>query len=209
MSSKYISSSCCERCLHHFDVIVDYTKGSSRGEPCGPGTNFPIHHFQHYQSKRREITGKETGQDKYDACGEIHYFGCSAPNCPAILQIRISPPRLNKDQLAGLWDPTKVLKRGQRALEEQAGRFQNEFPLSPVEVLNILRTYLLDALNLPATETKRIAVRNKKFQLAFSDECDDMFEYLDFESRMDPSSSGVGVYLISDNVLYISIVLIF
>jgi ubiquitin carboxyl-terminal hydrolase 25/28 len=188
--------------LHHFDVITDYTRRPGREEPCGPGTNFPLHHFQYCHTKRREITGNEIGQDKYDAYSEIHTFVCSAPNCPVVVDIRITPPRLNKDRLAGLWDPAKVFKRGQRVLEEHVGRFQKESPVSPVEVLSILRTYLLDALHKAPTETKRIAVRNKKFQLAFSDECDVLFEYLDFESRMEPNSSGVGISISQMLILY-------
>jgi ubiquitin carboxyl-terminal hydrolase 25 len=188
--------------LHHFDVIADYTRRSGREEPCGPGTKFPLHHFQYHQTKRREITGKESGQDKYDGYSEIHIFVCSAPKCPAVVDIRITPPRLNKDRLAGLWDPAKVLKRGQRVIEEYASRFQKEKPATPVEVLILLRAYLLDALHKAPTELKRIPVQNKKFQLAFSDECDDLFEYLDFESRIEPSSSGVGVHSIPDNIFW-------
>jgi ubiquitin carboxyl-terminal hydrolase 25/28 len=185
--------------LHHFDVIVDYTRRSGREEPCGPGMEFPLHHLQYLQTERREITGKESGQDKYDAYSEIHTFVCSAPKCPAVVNIRITPPRLNEDRLAGLLDPSKVLKRGQRVIEENAGRFHKENPNEPQDVIILLRGYLHNALSKAPTELKRIAVQNKKFQLAFSDECDELFEYLDFVPRMEPSSYGVGVHPILDS----------
>ena len=79
-------------------------------------------------------------------------------------------------------------------MEEQPERYQDMTrPLAPIEVLSVLRTYLCDALNKNPAEKKRIAVRNKKFLLAFSDECDDIFEYLEFVLHLEPSSDGVSV----------------
>lgn len=58
----------------------------------------------------------------------------------------------------------------------------------------MLRTYLIDALNKDPAEKKRITVRNKKFMLAFSDECDDIFEYLEFELLLEPSNDNVSIF---------------
>jgi ubiquitin carboxyl-terminal hydrolase 25/28 len=65
----------------------------------------------------------------------------------------------------------------------------------PIEVLSVLRTYLSDALNKNPAEKKRIAVRNKRFLLAFSDDCDEIFEYLEFGLLFEPNSDGVSLSL--------------
>lgn len=78
-------------------------------------------------------------------------------------------------------------------MKDQPERYQDSRPLTPVEVLSVLRTYLGDALNKNHVKKKRIAVRNKRFLLAFSDECDDIFEYLEFGLQLEPSGDGVSV----------------
>ncbi len=80
-------------------------------------------------------------------------------------------------------------------MQDQPERYQDSRPLTPVEVLSVLRTYLGDALNKSPAEKKRIAVRNKRFLLAFSDECDDIFEYLEFELQIEPSGDGVSAFI--------------
>ena len=77
---------------------------------------------------------------------------------------------------------------------EEPERYQESRPVTPIGVLHLLRTYLSDALN-KNTAKKRIAVRNKRFLLAFSDECDDIFEYLEFGLVLEPSGDGVSRFL--------------
>lgn len=147
---------------------------------------------------------RDMNSEKYDNFKEIHTFACSNPSCPAVVDIRISPPRLSKDRLALLVDAGRVYRRGQRAMKEQPERYQDSRPLNPVEVLNVLRTYLSDALNKSAKN--RIAVRNKRFLLAFSDECDDIFEFLEFELQFGPSADGVSAdYSNVEKPYYLSI----
>jgi ubiquitin carboxyl-terminal hydrolase 25/28 len=195
VASKYISASYCARCLCHFDVIADFTRRPGRDTPCELGTLFPLHHLQYIRTKKRTESKKEKINKKYDNFKEIHTFTCSNPACPVVVDIRISPPRLNKERLASLWDPAKVFKRGQKAIKDQPERYQDNRPLTPIEVLSVLRTYLGDALNINPAEKKRIAVRNKRFLLAFSDECDDIFEYLEFVLQLEPSGDGVSLFL--------------
>jgi ubiquitin carboxyl-terminal hydrolase 25 len=177
--------------LWHFDVIADFTRRPGRDTPCELGTKFPLHHFQYVRTKTRAEFDKEKNNEKYDNFKEIHTFACSNPDCPAVVDIRISPPRLNKERLASLWDPARVFRRGQKAMKEQPERYQDSRPSTPIEVLSVLRTYLSDALNKNPAEKKRIAVRNKRFLLAFSDECDDIFEYLEFVLQFEPIPDGV------------------
>lgn len=193
-TSKYISASYCARCLWHFDIIADFTRRPGRDTPCELESLFPLHHLQYVRTKRRTESDKEKINEKYDNFKEIHTFACSNPACPAVVDIRISPPRLNKEHLASLWDPAKVFKRGQKAINDQPERYHDRRPISPLEVLNLLRTYLSDALNKYPAEKKRITVRNKRFLLAFSDECDDIFEYLEFGLQLEPSDDGVSFF---------------
>lgn len=192
-ASKYISASYCARCLWHFDVIANFTRRPGRDTPCELGTLFPLHHFQYVRTKNRTQSDKEKINEKYDNFKEIHTFACSNPACPVVVDIRISPPRFNKERLAPLWDTAKVFKRGQKAIKEQPERYHDSRPLSPIEVLSVLRTYLSDALNKNPAVKKRIAVRNKRFLLAFLDECDDIFEYLEFVPLLEQSDDGVSL----------------
>jgi ubiquitin carboxyl-terminal hydrolase 25/28 len=137
------------------------------------------------------LDDREKNPDKYDNFKEIHTFICSAPNCPAVVDVRISPPRLKKEQLSAVWNPAKVYKRGHKAIQDQPERYQDQRPQHPAEVLFLLRTYLSDALSKAPTEKRRINDRNKKFLLAFSDECDDLFEYLDFQVEFEDNPEGV------------------
>lgn len=196
-TSKYISASYCNRCLWYFDVIADFTRRPGRDSPCELGTSFPLHHFQYIRTKTRAEFDKEKNNEKYDNFKEMHTFACSNPACPVVVDIRISPPRLNRDQLKLLWDTTQVNKRGQKAMKEQPERYQDSRPLSPIEVLSVLRTYLSDALNKNPAEKKRIAVRNKKFLLAFSDECDEIFQYLEFGLQFEPIAGSVSVNIVN------------
>jgi len=64
------------------------------------------------------------------------------------------------------------------------GRYEGLDPLKPVQVLSNIRSYLKDAKDQAekdnTADLKRIAKRNKKYVLAFADECDDLFNYLGF-----------------------------
>lgn len=98
--------------------------------------------------------------------------------------------------MSAVWDPAKVYKRGQKAIQDQPERYQDQRPQYPAEVLFLLRTYLFDALSKSPTEKKRINDRNKKFLLAFSDECDNLFEYLDFQVEFEDNPEGVSCVLL-------------
>jgi ubiquitin carboxyl-terminal hydrolase 25/28 len=201
-ASKYISASYCARCLWHFDVIADYTRRPGRNSPCELATLIPLHHFQYVRTKQRTESERQKLNEKYDNFKEIHTFACSSPACPVVVDIRISPPRLNNERLGSLCDSPRVFRRGQKAMKEQPERYQDSRPSTPVEVLSMLRTYLSDALNKNPAEKKRIAVRNKRFLLAFSDECDDIFEYLEFVLQVEPSDDGVSIFIQHLEIFY-------
>lgn len=192
--SKYISASYCGRCLHHFDVIADYGLRPERKKTCRPGSLFPLHHLRHVESETRSDLEVPQGDDKYDAWIEKHIWVCSAPNCPVVIEIRITPPRLNREHADILVNPERLIARGKRTIESDRVRYEGSNPLVPAEVLSVLRAYLTDAL---LGQKKRVAARNKKFKLSFADECDTVFEYLDFIPQLDDDVGCLGLFAYS------------
>jgi ubiquitin carboxyl-terminal hydrolase 25 len=99
-----------------------------------------------------------------------------------VVDIRISPPRLSKYYLSLICDPAKLSRRHQKAVKKEPERFPNGRPLTPEHVMIMLRVYLHDALNQSTDRERRLWLRNNKYLLAFADECNGLFKYLDFES---------------------------
>jgi ubiquitin carboxyl-terminal hydrolase 25/28 len=76
--------------------------------------------------------------------------------------------------------------RGRREIKNDPDRYQGLPPVKPLQALGYLRQYLYDAKGAKSrTDLKKIARRNKKYMLAFADECDELFEYLDFIAVQD------------------------
>ncbi|KFX96565.1 hypothetical protein O988_05251 [Pseudogymnoascus sp. VKM F-3808] len=188
--TQCLSASYCSRCLHHFDVVVDYSRQPGKNIPCQAGTPSPLHHFQYAGSEFRTLEELGLPQNKYDNYKEQHAFTCSAFSCPATVIIRISPPRLNRSQSALLLDPRKVYMRGAKVIEEDPDRYGESRPSLPCEVLAVIRTYLTHALTNGPGESKRIAARNKRFLLAFGYECKELLEYLGFTYEQERVVNG-------------------
>lgn len=189
-STKCISASFCSRCFHHFDVVVDYTKRPGRNIPCALGTSYPLHHWQYVGSQYPSDEEQQRDTYKYERYKEQHMWSCSAFSCPAVLTVRISPPRLNKAQTALLTDPRKIYARGVRVIEEDPERHGDSRPSLPCEVLAITRTYLIHALTAEPGKSKRIAARNKRFILAFGDECHELLQYIGFTYQQELVMNG-------------------
>lgn len=190
--TKDISASFCSKCLQHFDVVVDYTKRAGRNVPCSVGSMNPLHHWQLINSKYPSENEQQSHTYKWGAYREQHTWACSSYCCPAVLTIRISSPRLNKSQSALLIDPQKVHTRGVRVIKESPDpeRLGNHRPSLPCEVLSVLRTYLIHALDNAGKSTKRIAALNKRFLLAFGDDCRELLEYIGFTYQQETVGEG-------------------
>ncbi|KFY26487.1 hypothetical protein V493_04054 [Pseudogymnoascus sp. VKM F-4281 (FW-2241)] len=188
--TQCISASYCSFCLHHFDVVVDYTRQPGKNIPCRAGTSHPLHHFQYVGSEFQTQEELKSPENKYDNHKEQHAFKCSAFSCPATVTIRISPPRLSRSQSALLLDPRKVYARGAKVIEEDPDRYGESRPSLPCEVLAVIRTYLTHALTNAPGESKRIAARNKRFLLAFGYECKELLEYLGFTYEQERVMNG-------------------
>ena len=182
--TRYKIATYCSSCRCHFDITTDFTQRSDRRSPCRlSDPENPLHHLRLSKSadakEYEEVCG---GPNKYDKIIEAHRFECSGVNCPVVVNIKISPPRLGKEMLSLILDAKRVYERGRRVIQEDPKRFEGWSPISNYQILTNLRQYLFDARKAQQNEPlKKIAKRNKKLLLGFADECDTLFEYLDFK----------------------------
>jgi ubiquitin carboxyl-terminal hydrolase 25/28 len=181
-SGKYVVAAYCLECRLHFEITADFRFQNERQVPCSLSdeTN-PMHHLRLVKSMySRENPGK-FGLTKYNNFIECHQWVCSGAACPLTLEIKISPPRLDNKLISLITSPARVQARGKRVIAEDPDRYGGSAPLTVLQVLSNLRTYLSDAKEAKdKSELRRIATRNKKFMLAFADDCDNLFNHLDF-----------------------------
>ena len=195
--TKYVVASYCALCRYHFTITVDFQQRRAGHCPCRLSDDAnPMHHLRLVESMDSTEYAEKYGMTKYDRLTEIHRFVCSGENCPVVLEIKVAPPRLTKALLLLVTDPAKMNGRGRRVIRDDPERYAGMGPLVPMQALLNLRQYLLDArATTDPTQIKKIAKRNKKFVLGFADECDQLFEYLDFipvqEESSDPAVSTV------------------
>lgn len=190
-STKYVVSTYCQNCGYHFDITVDFTQGRRGQAPCKlSDSNNPMHHLRLIQSQKGAL------EDKYNPIIEWYRFVCSGASCPVTVDIKISKPRLVMSLYPSINNAAQLLARGKRVIAEEPERYTGLEPLTPVNVLCNIRQYLMDAKSAVNGDTKRIARRNKKYFLAFADECDYLFEYLDFKAITEESTDPQQVSLL-------------
>ena len=163
--------------------------------------NNPLHHFLRASYETGpQYTARlaENGEvDEFDTPVEIHQFDCSGELCNLCVDIRIIPPRLTPAMCSLLLDPAKVMARGKREIEDDPERYAGLSPVRPLQALNFLRTYIKDAKHSSENSPenlRQIAKRNKKYMLAFGNDCDELFKALYFtphEERADPDVSQI------------------
>ncbi|KUJ10644.1 ubiquitin C-terminal hydrolase-like protein [Mollisia scopiformis] len=189
-TTQWVVSTYCTRCRYHFKVSIDLYQRRSGQEPCHLlDPENPLHHFRLVESIDGREYKEKHGPNKYDLLTEAHRFVCTGSKCPAVLEIRVSPPRLPKNVTASIMDPAIVYTRGQREIKNQPERYAGQTPVTPSSAIGYLRQYLSDAKTTRDTgEVKKIARRNKKYMLAFADECDALFNYLDFRPIEEPGA---------------------
>jgi ubiquitin carboxyl-terminal hydrolase 25 len=200
-SEEWTVAAYCLTCRYHFTITADYMHSKNACQLSDVSN--PLHHLVLTQSENAEQyaarCSEEDRRDKFDQTAEFHRFMCSAKQCSLQVEIKISPPRLNPDILSSILDVPKVLARGRREIEDKPERYAGLSPVRPLQALGYLRTYIKDAKATSETSPenlRQIARRNKKYMLAFGDECDALFEYLDFTSVQDNSpESNVSVEL--------------
>jgi ubiquitin carboxyl-terminal hydrolase 25/28 len=182
--TKYVVASFCARCRYHFDITVDFRhRGGDVPVPCKlSDMENPMHHL-HLVETSGQLAGPITSKPQ-ELPYEEYRFVCSGSHCPVSVEIRITPPRLSKKLLALFLDVNLLQARGEKVISQDPNRYQGLVPLKPIQVLANIRTFLTDAKaqSLKTDEPpKRLAKRNKKYVLAFENECDALFLYLGFK----------------------------
>ncbi|POS86499.1 hypothetical protein EPUL_001144, partial [Erysiphe pulchra] len=176
----FFVSAICSSCRHHFKITVVVDSGE-RDEVCNLSqSNYPLHHLILTDSSRGWENFKSSHEPRYKVLYESYEFRCSRINCPIVVNIEISPPRLGKNFLRLIDDAELLAERGNREIKKDPVRYSDLRPVDPYSALKHLASYLIDALNT-TREPRKIAARNKKFLLSFSTDCTDLFEYLDFK----------------------------
>lgn len=171
----------CITCKQHFTIICDY-QNSTRHCDLQDEHN-PLHHFITTNvENQQQHEARNQSRSKLENVSERYQFQCSADLCNLQVEIRIGPPRLTPVIFSTLLDPVKVAARGQRIIEGDPERYVGLSPVRPLQALGYLWTYIRNAkASSDLVQTpKRIAVRNKKFLLAFGDDSGEMFDYLGF-----------------------------
>ena len=202
-STKFVVASYCELCRYHFTITVDFREWRKGQRPCMLSDDAnPMHHLRLAETMDSAEYAEKYGMTKYDRLIECHRFICSGAKCPVVLEIKVAPPRLTKALLLLVTDPAKMDLRGRRVIQDDPDRYAGMVPLAPIQALLNLRTYLMDArATTDPTQIKKIAKRNKKFVLGFADECDQLFEYLDFipvkEENSEPDVSVIHLFIVS------------
>jgi ubiquitin carboxyl-terminal hydrolase 25/28 len=176
---KYVIAAYCTNCRFHFDITADFSIRPDFQNPCRlSDEGSPMHHLRLVESMYAE---DKHDLDKYNEFTESHRWACSGPTCPLVLEMKITPPRLKPKMLS---------------------QITGYNPLTPLMVLGNLRSYLADAKAArDKSELKRIAKRNKRFGLGFADDCDSIFNYLDF-TQIKEEGSEIDVSVLFSGLLY-------
>jgi ubiquitin carboxyl-terminal hydrolase 25/28 len=152
-----------------------------------------MHHLRLIESWNHKVDKDENLPfDKYNPVIESYRFVCSGTYCPVIIDINISLPKLPVVMLKSLVNAAELEARGKKVIAGESERYVGLDPLTPMQVFSNLRQYLQDAQTARIQgDLRRIARRNKKYFLAFADECDDLFNYLDFKALTEEGESQV------------------
>lgn len=181
----------CSKCRYHFQITVNFQDWKDGQTPCNTkDPENPLHHFRVVDSKYTK--GQEDSKEVYTLVE--HQFACTAATCPVKVQVKIVPPRLSADKIPILTNRQDTQARGQREIEAEPERFEGHRPLYPLQVLSNLRSYLRDAARGTG---KPIAARNKRFRLAFGDDCDNLLNDLGFNLKLEQSSDPEVCILLS------------
>ncbi|RKF75826.1 putative ubiquitin carboxyl-terminal hydrolase 2 [Golovinomyces cichoracearum] len=178
-SSQYFVSAICSSCRHHFKISVSVSSGEHNDFCNMSQSEYPLHHLILTDSFRIRDYVAQAPVSKYHGFYETFEYSCTRIKCPIVVKIKITPPRLEKSLLQLIEDAPTLEKRGIKEIRKDPSRFSGQQPVDPFTALKHLASYLSDALHAQ-WEPRKIAARNKKFRLSFSDDCNDIFNYLDF-----------------------------
>lgn len=184
-TTLYKIATYCRKCLWHWDLIVDFRHDGTRSYPCERSyAEYPLHHFLFFGEEDADRADSLGGHTK----PRTYQFRCSAPKCPVVLRIRISPPRLTDRDISLLTDKGNLRRRWERSKQLYGDRADPDMA-RPIDATDFLNTYLHDSLN-PQAGKKRIPLMNRKFLKTFGMDCDDILKKLGFSKAVEVGEDG-------------------
>ncbi|KAI0474202.1 hypothetical protein F4859DRAFT_514743 [Xylaria cf. heliscus] len=113
-------------------------------------------------------------------------FICAADNCLYMVKVTVQPPRLSASQISMLQDDSRILRNLQLAQADDPQRYSDMTPLwATGSTIPTLAKYIEDRLSKPLDDILKIKKRNKKFNVSFGSDFDDLLRSLGFEERSD------------------------
>lgn len=158
-ATVWSTSSVCLRCRCHLTLRVDFRDSQ---QPC-PTHSHPLHSFRIDQEPRLL------------ARCQSFVFLCGATGCKCRLTADIRAPVLSGTDVTLITHDEELRRRAQETSRQRGADVP---PSTAVEALNVLRSYVRDAIK--SEEVKRIPSANKRFMLALGGSARPLLERLGF-----------------------------
>ncbi|KAI0458933.1 cysteine proteinase [Xylaria acuta] len=113
-------------------------------------------------------------------------FICAAEDCLYMVKVTVKPPKLTSTQISMLQDDNRILRNLQLAQADDPQRYSDMTPVwATGSTVPTLAKYIEDRLSKPRDDVLKIKKRNKKFNVSFGRDFDDLLRSLGFEERSD------------------------
>ncbi|TRX95940.1 hypothetical protein FHL15_003082 [Xylaria flabelliformis] len=113
-------------------------------------------------------------------------FICAVEDCLYMVKVTAKPPKLTPTQISMLQDDNRILRNLQLAQADDPQRYSDMTPLwATGSTVPTLAKYIEDRLSKPRDDILKIKKRNKKFNVSFGKDFDDLLRSLGFEERSD------------------------
>ncbi|RYC60041.1 hypothetical protein CHU98_g6166 [Xylaria longipes] len=123
--------------------------------------------------------------DSLDGPGTTAFI-CAAEDCLYMVKVTVKPPKLTPTQIGMLQDDSRILRNLQLAQADDPQRYSDMTPLwAAGSTVPTLAKYIEDRLSKPHDDILKIKKRNKKFNVSFGRDFDDLLQSLGFEERSD------------------------
>ncbi|KAI0545431.1 cysteine proteinase [Xylaria curta] len=161
----------CAECRHHF--YVEPYKNCIRDFDNAEHPNHML------------IPSPAESQDHGHGLGTATFI-CAVEDCLYMVKVTAKPPKLTPTQISMLQDDNRILRNLQLAQADDPQRYSDMTPLwATGSTVPTLAKYIEDRLSKPRDDILKIKKRNKKFNVSFGKDFDDLLRSLGFEERSD------------------------
>ncbi|KAI0205975.1 hypothetical protein F4808DRAFT_187149 [Astrocystis sublimbata] len=161
----------CGDCNHHFYVAS--FKSQDRGFH---DDEHPTHMF---------IPTSANLEDAKQSGSNLVYV-CVVKDCQCQVIITMREPRLSPAVRAMIQDDKRLLRNQQKAQADEPERYSDVHPdWAKGSTISLLIKYIEDRLTKPSDQILKIKKRNKRFQVSFGSDFDDLLRSLGFREKND------------------------